>query len=149
MSPQPGNQSNYSSLQGQWTFSFTYTMSGIHLYELQTRWNAQIDVLADPQFAWTQATSLSPAQYALSAHILNVQWPNLGPFIVQSFIDAQWQTTDRQGSQAGVSAGLSIAPRQFQQLQIMGALNMQLWDSQTGMSFRVDPAPGFTAAIWF
>ena len=48
MSVQGGNQSQYSHLQGTWTFAFTYTASGLSLYDLQTRWGASIDVLSDP-----------------------------------------------------------------------------------------------------
>src|SRR5579871_1808900 len=63
--PQQGNQTQYSHLTGKWTFAFTYTASGLHLYELQTRWGATVDVLSDPQFQWTPPTGISPAQYAL------------------------------------------------------------------------------------
>ena len=106
---QPGNQTTYSRLQGQWSFSLTYTAAGLHLYELQTHWGASVDVLADPQFQWTPSISLSPAQWALSADLLNVQWPTIGPIVIQTFIDGQFQVANGAG-QTSIVTGLQIAP---------------------------------------
>ena len=149
MSVQGGNQSQYSHLQGTWTFAFTYTASGLSLYDLQTRWGATIDVLSDPQFQWTPSTALSPAQYALSGHILNVQWPSLGPFVVQSFVDAQWQVTAGQAGQASVVTGLQLAPRACQTISIGGQVAVGLAPAGGGLVGRADLQPIFSASLWF
>jgi len=146
--PQQGNQSSYSRLQGQWTFNLTYTMSGLHLYELQTRWGATVDVLADPQFQWTPSVTLSPAQWALSAHLLNVQWPRLGPIVVQTFIDGQFQVTNGQG-QTSVVAGVQLAPRACQSISIGGQVLLDVTPGPAGLSSRVDPQAIWSVALSF
>lgn len=146
---QPGNQSQYSRLQGTWSFSFTYTASGIHLYELQTRWGATVDVLSDPQFQWTPPVGLNPAQYALSAHVFSLQWPSYGPIIVQSFIDAQWQATVGRGGQTSVIAGVQLAPRVCQTLMIGGQVSVDLFPSGGGMIGKIDRQGIFSASLIF
>jgi hypothetical protein len=149
MSVQGGNQSQYSHLQGTWTFAYTYTANGLSLFDLRTRWGATFDLLSDPQFQWTPSTALSPAQYALSGHLLNVQWPSLGPFVVQNFIDGQWQAMAGQGGQASIIGGVQLAPRACQTISIGGSVAVGLWPAGGGLLGRVDLQPTFSAALWF
>lgn len=145
---QQSNQSQYSHLTGQWTFAYTYTASGLHLYELQSRWGATVDVLSDPQFQWTPPSGLSQAQYTLSAHLINVQWPAIGPFVVQNFIDADWQATGA-GGQTSVVAGAQLALRNFQNISIGGQVQVNLFPSTGGLAGSVDVQPFFSAALSF
>ena len=145
---QVGNQTQYSHLQGQWTYGFTFTASGLHLAELQTHWGATFDVLSDPQFQWTPPSGLSQAQYAVSAHLLNVQWPNLGPFVVQSFIDADWQAATGAGNWS-VVAGSQLALRSCQSISIGGQVQVNLFPSSGGLVGSVDMQPTFTATLSF
>lgn len=144
--PTTGNQTQYSQLTGMWTYSLTYTAQGLSLYDLHTHWGAVVDVLSDPQFQWTQTPAPTPAQYAIQVHVINVQWPTIGPFVVQSMLDAQYQWTNRAG-QVSLIPGLQIAHRSLDSISLQLGLNIGISQGPGGgLTTTVDPQP--SASIW-
>lgn len=142
----PGNQSSYSSLTGQWSYSLTFTAQGLSLYDLHTHWGAVVSVLSEPQFQWTPNPSPTPAQYAIQAHLINVQWPTIGPFVVQSMIDAQYQWTSSAG-QVSIVPGLQIAHRSLDSVTVQLGLNIGIGEKPGGgLTTTVDAQPA--ASVW-
>src|SRR5690349_6475670 len=106
-----GNQTSYSALTGQWSYSLTFTASGVSLFDVRTHWsNSRLSFFSEPGFVYQAATPASAAQYALQGHIVSFQWPTIGPMIIGSVIDAQYTFTP-QGGQVSVVPGVSLAHR--------------------------------------
>ena len=141
-----GNQTQYSHLTGQFTYSLTFTASGLSLYDLDTHWRGtHLNILSDPQFQYSASTPVSPAQFALQAHILSIRWPTIGPILVQTMIDGQYQWTDH-GGQTSIVPGISIAPRALDSLSLSFGLNIGVDHNPAGgLTFSVDPQPAASA----
>ena len=51
-----GNQTSYSALTGQFSYSLTFTASGLSLYDLQTHWsNSKLSFFSEPGFVYQPA----------------------------------------------------------------------------------------------
>ncbi len=146
--PQQGNQTQYSRLTGQWTYSLTYTLNNVHLYELSTHWGATIDLLSDPQWQVTQSPSPTLAQYTLQGHLINAQWPSWHGFVFQSMIDAQYQVTNGSG-QVSLVPGLQISHQSLSFVQVQLGVNISFGEGPggRGITATFDPQPA--ASVWF
>jgi hypothetical protein len=136
----PGNQTQYSRLTGQWSYNLTFTAQGYSLVDLHTAWG-NLNVISEPQFQWTQNPTPTPAQYAVSFHLLNMHWPQIGPIVIQTMIDFQYQWTNTAG-QVSVVPGIQIAHEKFDFLSIGYSATIGLQDGPNGgLSATVDHGP--------
>jgi hypothetical protein len=143
-----GNQTSYSALTGQFSYSLTFTASGLSLYDLHTHWSSsRLSFFSEPGFVYQPAAPGTPAQYALQAHIVSFQWPTIGPLIIGSVIDAQYTFTDH-GGQVSIIPGVSIAHRALDSITLNFGLAIGVQERPGGgLSYSVDPQPA--ASAWF
>lgn len=147
--PTQGNQTQYSVLSGQWTYSVTFTLSDATLYQVKSHWSGKINILSEPQFQVSQSPYLTPPQYAVQAHILQIKWPQLGPLLIQSLIDAQYQWTNSAG-QLSIVPGVQIAAKKFDALSFSFGLNIAAQPKPNGgVAFSVDPQPAASAWLTY
>ena len=143
---QQGNTSGYSALSGSWSYAVTYTLKNATLFDVQAHWSGQIQLLSEPSFQVTITPQPTTPQYAIQAHLLSVTWPQIGPFVIQSVIDAQYQWQGGNG-QVAVIPGVQIAPKKFDQLSIgfSAAAVFGPNASGSGYSWSFDVQPSFNA----
>jgi hypothetical protein len=141
----PGSQTQYSALTGQWTYSLTFTAQNLSLAELHPHW-ASVSILSEPQFQWTQSPAPTPAQYAIQAHLINFKWPEIGPLVVSSMIDAQYQWTSSSG-QFSVVPGVQLQHSAMDSISVQFGLNIAIGQGPNGgLTATVDPQPA--ASVW-
>ena len=142
---QQGNQTQYSSLQGNWTYAITYTLKDATLWDVHAHWSGKIELFSEPQFQVTVTPQLTPPQYAIQGHLLSITWPQIGPFVIQSVIDAQYQWQGSNG-QVSVIPGIQLAPKKFDTLSIsFGAAAVFGPNASGHYSWNFDAQPSFNA----
>lgn len=133
---------------GQFSYQFAYTVSDLHLHELEGRWG-QLDILSDPSFQLQFPTSPGPAQGGLMVNYLHYQLPPLGPLILSVAAQGAVNYLDSQGWQLAESlnADIRLARMRWLVLSGSGSLNINFFGPGSGA--RVEPAGQITLGIEF
>jgi hypothetical protein len=114
-------------LHGSYSYGYQFTVSNLHWIELHNRF-VTADILSEPAFQLQPQTSMQPFQLAFNTNLIALNWPRIGPLILQTAITAGGQFTDGQGAAAVFGANVDLSTVWVPDLHIQGGVQVNVFE---------------------
>lgn len=114
-------------LHGTFSYGYQFQVSNLHWLEFHNQF-VTLDILSEPSFQLQPHDALQPFQLAFNTNLIAVNWPHIGPVILQSVLSAGGQVTDGQGAAAVFGAGLDLSTVWVPNLHIQGTVQVNVFE---------------------